>query len=252
MLKEKLELVLRMGDNALVLSQRLCAWVGKGPALEEDMALANTALDLIGQARLWLAYAADIEGKGRTEDEIAYKRDSHEFRNLLIVERPNGSYADTLVRQYLFDSWHILALDQLSRSKDEQIAAIASKSTKEVIYHLRRSSDLIVRLGDGSEESRVRIQDAIDNLWSYTGEMFAADEYDRAAVESGLVGAPVSDLRAAWLAQVTSTLTAGTLKAPDAGSWMHSGGKSGRHTEDLGYLLAEMQFLQRAYPGLQW
>lgn len=252
MLKEKMELVLRMGDNALVLSQRLCAWVGKGPALEEDMALANTALDLVGQARLWLAYAADIEGKGRTEDEIAYKRDSHEFRNLLIVERPNGSYADTLVRQYLFDSWHILALDQLSRSNDEQIAAIASKATKEVIYHLRRSSDLIVRLGDGSEESHVRIQGAIDNLWSYTGEMFDADECDRAAVESGLVGALVSDLRAAWLAQVTSTLTAGTLKTPDAGSWMHSGGKSGRHTEDLGYLLAEMQFLQRAYPGLQW
>lgn len=252
MLKEQLELVLRMGDNALVLSQRLCAWVGKGPALEEDMALANTALDLVGQARLWLAYAADIEGRGRTEDEIAYQRDSHEFRNLLIVERPNGSYADTLVRQYFFDSWHILALDQLTRSKDEKIAAIASKATKEVLYHLRRSSDLIVRLGDGTDESHTRIQLAIDSHWAYTGEMFVADDFDRAAAEAGLIGGLVSDLHAPWLTQVTSTLTAGTLKTPDAKAWMQSGGKTGRHTEDLGYLLAEMQFLQRAYPGLQW
>lgn len=251
MLDDKFDYLLRLGDNALVLSQRLCEWVGKGPALEEDMALANTALDLIGQARLWLAYAGEVEGMGRTEDQLAYLRDAHQFRNLLIVERPNGDYADTLMRQYLFDSWHLLLLEQLTRSSDERIAAIAEKAIKEVTYHLRRSADLVVRLGDGTEESHRRMQAALDELWMYTGEMFAADGVDEVLEAQGVANA-VNALREPWLAQVGSTLAAATLAMPSPEAWMQKGGKQGRHSEHMGYLLAEMQFLQRAYPGQQW
>jgi len=251
MLDDKFDYLLRLGDTALVLSQRLSEWVGKGPALEEDMALANTALDLIGQARLWLAYAGEVEGAGRDEDKLAYGRDAHQYRNLLLVERPNGSYADTLMRQYLFDSWHLLLLEQLTRSADERIAGIAEKARKEVLYHLRRSADLVVRLGDGSEESHRRMQDALDDLWMYTGEMFAADDIDH-VLDAHAVASSVDHLREAWLAQVGRTLAAATLRMPSPDAWMQKGGKQGRHTEHLGFLLAEMQFLQRAYPGLQW
>lgn len=251
MLDDKFDYLLRLGDNALVLSQRLCEWVGKGPALEEDMALANTALDLIGQARLWLAYAGEVEGVGRSEDQLAYLRDAHQFRNLLVVERPNGDYADTLMRQYLFDSWHLLLLEQLTRSSDERIAAIAEKAKKEVTYHLRRSADLVVRLGDGTDESRRRMQAALDDLWMYTGEMFEADAVDGVLEAQGVAGG-VGALREPWLAQVGSTLAAATLAMPSPEAWMQKGGKQGRHSEHMGYLLAEMQFLQRAYPGLQW
>jgi ring-1,2-phenylacetyl-CoA epoxidase subunit PaaC len=251
MLDDKFELLLRLGDNALVLSQRLCGWVGKGPALEEDMALANTALDLMGQARLWLAYAGEVEEQGRGEDQLAFLRDAHQYRNALLVERPNGSYADTLMRQYLFDSWHLLLLGQLERSADDRIAAIAAKARKEVMYHLRRSADLVVRLGDGTEESHVRMQAALDDLWPYTGELFVGDEVDEVMAAQGIVDS-VSELREPWLAQVRRTLAAATLVVPPADAWMHKGGKQGRHSEHMGYLLAEMQWLQRAYPGQQW
>jgi ring-1,2-phenylacetyl-CoA epoxidase subunit PaaC len=251
MLDDKFDYLLRLGDNALVLSQRLCEWVGKGPALEEDMALANTALDLIGQARLWLAYAGEVEGLGRTEDQLAYLRDAHQFRNLLIVERPNGDYADTLMRQVLFDSWHLLLLEQLTRSSDERIAAIAEKAKKEVTYHLRRSANLVVRLGDGTDESHRRMQAALDELWMYTGEMFEADAVDEVLEAQGVAGG-VGALREPWLAQLGSTLAAATLTMPPPEAWMQKGGKQGRHSEHMGYLLAEMQFLQRAYPGQQW
>jgi ring-1,2-phenylacetyl-CoA epoxidase subunit PaaC len=251
MLDDKFEYLLRLGDNALVLSQRLCEWVGKGPALEEDMALANTALDLIGQARLWLSYAGEVEGAGRTEDQLAYLRDAHQFRNVLLVERPNGDYAQTLMRQYLFDSWHLLLLDQLTRSSDGRIAAIAEKAKKEVIYHLRRSADLVVRLGDGNAESHRRMQAALDELWMYTGDMFAADAVDEVLAAHG-VAPSVSELREAWLGQAGRTLAAATLTMPSPDAWMQKGGKQGRHSEHMGYLLAEMQFLQRAYPGQQW
>jgi ring-1,2-phenylacetyl-CoA epoxidase subunit PaaC len=251
MLDDKFEYLLRLGDNALVLSQRLTEWVGKGPALEEDMALANTALDLIGQARLWLAYAGEVEGLGRTEDQLAFLRDAHQFRNLLLVERPNGSYADTLMRQYLFDSWHLLLLDALTRSVDGQIAAIAEKARKEVTYHLRRSADLVMRLGDGTAESHRRLQDALDELWMYTGELFAVDDVD-AVLQAQGVADSVATLREPWLAQVGRTLSAATLTMPSPQAWMQKGGKQGRHTEQMGFLLAEMQFLQRAYPGQQW
>ncbi len=245
--------LLRLGDSALVLGQRLSEWCGKGPALEEDIALTNVALDLIGQARMWLSYAGEVEGHGRTEDQLAYLRDVHQFRNPLLVEQPNGSYADTLARQFLFDTWHYYLLEALQTSRDARIAAIASKAIKEVAYHARRSADLVVRLGDGTAESHRRMQDAIDRLWMYTGELF-----DSNSVDAGLIAAEVACdpalLLAPWRQQVAEVLEEATLTLP-ADGWMQPGGHggySGRHTEHLGFLLAEMQFLQRAYPGATW
>ncbi|MFZ6734654.1 1,2-phenylacetyl-CoA epoxidase subunit PaaC [Undibacterium sp. Ji42W] len=243
--------VLRLADHAMILSQRLSQWCGKGPALEEDMALTNVALDLIGQARLWYAYAAELEGKGRTEDDLAFLRDAHDFHNFLLLEQPNGSYADTLMRQFLFDTWHYHYLQALKQSTDQQIAAIAEKSLKEVTYHLRRSSDLVVRLGDGTELSQQMMQTALDELWRFTGEMFMDDEIDVAMHASGIASLP-SDLKAAWDTHLADVIHAATLRLPDANSWMQKGGKQGVHTEHMGFLLAEMQFLQRAYPGAQW
>jgi ring-1,2-phenylacetyl-CoA epoxidase subunit PaaC len=251
MLDDKHELLLRLGDSALILSQRLTEWCGKGPALEEDMALANVALDLIGQARLWLNYAAEVEGLGRDEDQLAFLRDAHDFRNLLLVEQPNGNYADTLVRQFFFDTWHHLVLEALTRSADGRIADIAEKALKEVGYHLRRSGDLIVRLGDGTEESHGKVQAAVDQLWMYTGEMFATDAVDEVMSAQGIASEP-SELRDDWLAHVSQTFAEATLAMPSPEAWMQRGGKQGRHGEALGYVLAEMQFLQRAYPGAQW
>ncbi|MGC4241670.1 MAG: phenylacetate-CoA oxygenase subunit PaaC [Herbaspirillum sp.] len=247
----KIDYVRRLGDNVLVLSQRLSEWCGKGPALEEDMALINVSLDLIGQARLWLAYAAELEGAGRNEDQLAFLRDAHQFHNLLLVELPNGSYADTLARQFLFDVWHYFLLEGLCASSDARIAEIAQKCFKEVTYHVRRSTDLMIRLGDGSEESHRRMQDAIDALWMYTGELFTTDALDQAMQADGL--APdLAELQQKWQQHVTEVMREATLQLPASGLWMQSGGKQGRHTEHLGYLLAEMQFLQRTYPGASW
>ncbi|WP_443113570.1 1,2-phenylacetyl-CoA epoxidase subunit PaaC [Herbaspirillum seropedicae] len=248
---QKTDYVRRLGDNVLVLSQRLTEWCGKGPALEEDMALINVSLDLIGQARLWLSYAAELEGQGRNEDQLAFLRDAHQFHNLLLVELPNGSYADTLARQFLFDVWHYFLLEGLCQSSDARIAEIAQKCFKEVTYHVRRSTDLMIRLGDGTEESHRRMQAAIDALWMYTGELFVADALDQAMQEQGVATA-LGEVQQKWTQHVTDVLLEATLKVPPAGLWMQSGGKAGRHTEHLGYLLAEMQFLQRAYPGAQW
>lgn len=250
-MKQKTDYVRRLGDNVLVLSQRLCEWCGKGPALEEDMALINVGLDLIGQARMWLTYAGELEGQGRTEDQLAFLRDAHQFHNLLLVELPNGSYADTLTRQFLFDTWHYFMLEGLSQSSDARIAEIAEKSLKEVTYHVRRSTDLIIRLGDGSEESHRRMQDAIDAFWMYTGELFAADALDVDMAAQGIAPA-LDEVQQKWQRHVSEVLQQATLQMPAAGLWMQSGGKAGRHTEHLGYLLAEMQFLQRAYPGASW
>lgn len=243
--------LLRCGDNALILSQRLSAWCGKGPALEEDMAVTNVALDLLGQARLWLSYAAECEGNGRDEDQLAYLRDVHDFRNLLLVEQPNGHFGDTLARQFFFDTWHYYLLTALCQSTDAQVAAIAEKSLKEVSYHVRRSSDLIVRLGDGTEESHARMQASVDGLWMYCGEMFAPDAIDLAMAEQG-IAPDLGSLHTPWLAHVSSIFHAATLRLPSPAAWMQNGGKNGRHSEHLGFLLAEMQFLQRAYPGAQW
>lgn len=249
--QHKFDWLLRSADDALLLSQRLSEWCGKGPALEEDMALTNVALDLIGQARLWLSYAAEVEGGERDEDGLAFLRDAAQFRNLLLVEQPNGDYAQTLARQFFFDSWHFLRLQSLLASTDTRIAQIAEKSLKEVAYHRRRSTDLLIRLGDGSDESHRRMQAAVDWLWAYSGEAFIDDDIDRDAAAAGIAPLP-SSLREAWLEYVSKVFAQATLQLPPADAWMQSGGRQGRHSEHLGYLLAEMQFLQRAYPGAQW
>lgn len=244
------EFLLRTGDNTLILGHRISEWCGHSPVLEEDIALANSALDLIGQTQLWLGLAGEIEGKGRTADNLAYLRDAAEFRNVLLVERPNGDFGFTLMRQFLFDAWHFELLSALTQSKDPRIFEIAAKSLKEVSYHLERSADLIVRLGDGTPESHKRMQDALDQLWSYTGELFIGDAHDDVLAEAGLAPHPAS-LKDKWMAVVSRTLSEATLKIP-ASTFMHKGGKRGVHTEHLGYILAEMQFLQRAYPGATW
>ncbi|UMR31218.1 phenylacetate-CoA oxygenase subunit PaaC [Massilia sp. MB5] len=247
----KINYLLRLGDNALVLSQRLSELCGKGPALEEDMALTNVSLDLLGQTRMWLSYAAELEGRGRNEDQIAFLRDAHDFKNLLLVEQPNGNYADVLMRQFYFDTWHYFQIGALCQSSDQRIAQIAEKSLKEVTYHLRRSGDLIVRLGDGTELSHARTQTAANELWMYTGEAFNYDAVDEAMVAGGIAPA-AAGLRSQWFDHVADIFGEATLTMPPVEAWMQQGGKQGRHSEHLGYLLAEMQFLQRAYPGAEW
>jgi ring-1,2-phenylacetyl-CoA epoxidase subunit PaaC len=248
---DKVNYLLRLGDNALILSQQLSQLCGKGPALEEDMALTNVALDLLGQTRLWYEYAAELEGAGRDEDKLAYHRDAHDFKNCLLLEQPNGNYADTMMRQFYFDTWHYFLIEGLTRSADTRIAAIAEKSLKEVTYHLRRSGDLIVRLGDGTEVSHAKTQTAADELWMYSGEVFAYDAIDEAMVAAD-IAPPADALRAQWLSHVAEIFAEATLTMPPADAWMQKGGKQGRHSEHLGFILAEMQFLQRAYPGATW
>jgi ring-1,2-phenylacetyl-CoA epoxidase subunit PaaC len=244
------EWLLRRGDTALVLGHRVSEWCGHSPVLEEDIALANVALDLIGQARMWLSLAGEVEGRGRGENELAYLRDAWDFRNFLLAEQPNGDFGQTLMRQFLIDAYQVPLLEALKGSKDERVAAIAAKAGKEVAYHLDRSADLVIRLGDGTAESHRRMQQALDALWSYTGEMFVSDAVDTAMAEAGLAPDPAS-LKAAWQETVDAVLDQATLTAP-ADEFAHSGGLTGRHSEHLGHLLAEMQFLQRAYPGATW
>lgn len=240
----------RLGDNCLILGHRVSEWCGHAPALEEDIALANQALDLIGQCQLWLGLAAEVEGRGRDADALAYLRDAGAFRNLLLVELPNGDFGVTLMRQFLFDAFHIELLRMLKTSSDSRVADIAAKAEKEVAYHLERSADLVIRLGDGTDESRARMQAALTRLWGYTGEMFVDDAVDHAMADAGIAPLP-SSLQAAWDKTVAAVLDEATLAAP-TGAWQHKGGKKGIHTEHLGYILAEMQFLQRAYPGAKW
>ena len=241
----------RMGDNCLILGHRMSAWCGHGPVLEEDTALANTALALIGHTQLWLALAAEVEGKGRSADDLAFLRDSMKFRNAKLVELPNGDMAVTLMREFLFDAWHFEMLTALTKSASPRVAEIAAKALKEVSYHLERSSDLVVRLGDGTDESHRRMQEALNRLWPYAGELFVADPVDEAVSAAG-IAPDLADLRAAWEATVTEVLAEATLTRPEVRFDVHQGGKQGRHTEHLGYILAEMQFLQRAYPGAEW
>ena len=250
--------VLRLGDTPLILAQRLGEWVGHGPVLEEDIAQTNVGLDLLGQARLWLAYAGEIEARhaspGRDEDQLALLRNAADFRNLLLVEQPNGNFADTIARQFLFDAWHLLALRALAASSDPRIAEIGARSAKEAAYHVERSGDWVIRLGDGTSTSHERMQAAVDTLWMYTGEMFVVD-----AIEETLVGAAIAadprGLEAPWRAHVGAILTEATLSVP-SGAYMHGaqgrGGRQGVHTEHLGHLLPEMQYLQRAYPEARW
>ena len=252
--RQLFDYLLRLADNDLVMAQRLGEWVGHGPVLEEDIALTNVGLDLLGQARLWFAYAGEVEARfaeaGRSEDALAFLRDSGEFRNLLLVEQPNGNYADTMARQFYFDVWHQLLLVKLARSRDPRIAEIAVKAEKEVVYHAERSADWIIRLGDGTAESHARMQTAIDDLWMYTGEMFDPDETETVLAEEG-IGCDVRTLAPAWREAVGNVLSEATLTVP-GGTWMHRGGKNGIHTEHLGHMLATMQWMQRTYPGAEW
>lgn len=244
------EFLLRMGDNTLILGHRVSEWCGHAPALEEDIALANTALDLIGQTQLWLGLAAELEGKGRTADSLAYLRDTGQFRNVLLVERPNGDFSMTLMRQCLFDLWHHHMLAALTRSSHARIAEIAAKAAKEVAYHVERSSDLVIRLGDGTAESRKRMQHTLDELWPYVGEMFHSDAVDLALAADGVAPDPAS-LRPLFDRDIAAVMAEATLALPNS-AFAHKGGKRGVHSEHLGHLLAEMQFLQRAYPGAKW
>jgi ring-1,2-phenylacetyl-CoA epoxidase subunit PaaC len=242
--------LLRLGDNALVLAQHLCAWVGHAPIMEEDVAVANISLDLFGQARLWLDYAGEIEGAGRDADQLAFHRDAGAFRNVLLLEQPNGNFADTIVRGFFYDAWVNLLLEALAGSSDERIAAIAVKSRKETAYHLQRSEDWLVRLGDGTELSHERAQRAVDALWRFTGELFLGDEVDAEMTACG-IGVDPASLQERWLERVRTALATATLTLPNDG-YMQRGGKQGRHTEGLSYLLAEMQVLPRSHPSASW
>jgi ring-1,2-phenylacetyl-CoA epoxidase subunit PaaC len=242
--------LLRLGDNALILSHRLSELIGRSPAIEEELAVANVALDLIGQSRMWLTLAGTEEGLGRDEDKLAYLRDAGEFRNLLLVEQPNGDFAQTTARQFYFDAWHRLLLEKLARSTDARIADIAAKAAKEVAYHLRRSQNWVVTLGDGTEESHRRMQAGIDDLWMYTGEMFETDPAEAPLVEAGIT-IDHACLREPWNTYIEPVLKEATLEKPRA-AFMQRGGRHGVHTEHLGFLLAEMQFLQRSYPNAIW
>lgn len=240
---------LRLGDNGLVLSQRLGAWCGHAPELEIDLALANIGLDLLGQARNFLACAAEREGQG-DEDTLAFGRDERQFHNLLLAEQPNGNFADTIARQYLMDAWNVALYERLIHSSDSQLAAIAAKAIKEARYHLRFSRGWLVRLGDGTEISSQKMQQAIDNLWRFTAELFEADDVELELIESGVAVDPRT-LRQPWEHEVFAGLREATLRVPDEAAY-RTGGKRGLHTEHLGPMLAEMQYLQRAYPGQHW
>lgn len=245
------EFLCRMGDNTLVLGHRVSEWCGHAPVLEEDIALANTALDLIGQTQMWLGLAAEVEGEGRSADDLAMLRDAWDFRNVLLAEQPNGDFGQTMMRQFLFDSWHVLALDALRSSTDSRVAAIAEKASKEAAYHLERSRDTVIALGDGTAESHRRMQAALDLLYPYVGELFEADALDAAMTDQAIAPDP-SSLRAAYDASVGAVLSEATLAIPES-RFAHKGGKSGaRHSEHLGHILTQMQWLQRAYPGTTW
>ena len=258
--------VLHLADNALVLGHRNSEWTGHGPILEQDIALSNIALDLIGQARYLYQYAARLMNANRrpaspgasaagtqepevTEDRLAYLRDSWDFRNCLLVEQANGDWGTTVLRQFLFSAWQYYFYRELQRSRDGELSAIAEKSLKEVTYHLRWSSEWVIRLGDGTEESHVRMEKALDQLWMYTGELFLPADYEQFLAPLG-IAVDLGQIQPLWATRVQEVLTEASLAIP--GAVVQKGGKQGRHTEQLGYLLAEMQFLQRAYPDCEW
>lgn len=240
----------RIGDDRLVLGHRTSEWCGHGPILEEDIALANIALDLIGQANLVLQYAGEVEGAGRDQDALAYFRDAVEYRNALLCELPRGDFGVTVVRQFFHGVFSVLQWEALSRSADTTLAGIAAKALKESKYHVRHTGEWVIRLGDGTDESHQRVQAAVDALWAYTGELFMQPADEASLVSAGLT-ADVSTLERAWRATVDDVLRRATLVAPD-GVWMQRGGRDGRHTEHLGHLLAEMQIVARSHPGAQW
>lgn len=248
--RARLQFVLRLGDTSLVLAQRLGAWVGHGPALEEDLGLANLALDLLGQARLLLSYAGALEGAGRDEDALAFLRDAPEFRNLTLAEQPNGDFGHTIVRQWFIDAWQLEMYARLEGSSDARLAAIAGKALKETRYHYRFSSGWLVRLGDGTPESHARVQQALEALWRFTDELFSADETDE-LLAAAAVAPPLRELAPAWAARIEADLAQATLRRPEPARYAWHG-KRGVHSEHLGHLLAEMQYLPRSFPGARW
>ena len=241
---------LRRADDALILGHRLSEWCGHAPMMEEDMALANMGLDLLGQARELFSYAARVEGDGNDEDKFAYLRDVRQYRNLLLLEQPNGDFARTMVRQFFYAAFADLYWRAMMKSGDATLAAIAAKSEKESAYHLRHSSEWMVRLGDGTEESHRHAQTAIDDLWAYTGEMFEVDDSERSLIANGIAIDPPT-LRPRWLKTVSDVVSEATLTLPKS-NWMQQGGRSGRHSEHLGHLLSELQSMQRTFPGATW
>jgi ring-1,2-phenylacetyl-CoA epoxidase subunit PaaC len=244
------EYILRLGDDSLILGHRVSEWCGHGPILEEDIAMTNIALDLVGQATSLLNYAGEIEGKGRDGDALAFLRFDRDYRNLLLVEQPNGDFGLTMMRQFLFDAYRKPLFEKLQYSKDQHLAAIAEKSLKETKYHLKHSSEWVIRLGDGTDESHARIQEALDTLWRYTSELFYADEVDAELVSNGIIPNN-SEVEEEWRKTVNSVLEEATLQIP-TNNWKHEGGRKGMHSEHLGYILAEMQYIQRAYPNMEW
>lgn len=240
-----IDYTLHLADTNLILAQRNAEWCGHGPILEQDIAITNISLDLLGQSRNFYQYAATLIGNGATEDSLAYLRTEREFKNCLLAEQPNGDWAQTILRQFFLSAYQFLLYEKLQNSNDEQIAAIAAKALKEVIYHQRWSSEWVVRLGDGTEESHQRMLHAIDELWRYTGELFIAADYEAAA------GFDIALLKEDWMKKVTLVFEEATLPVPEK-MFMQSGGKTGTHTEHLGYILTELQYLQRTYPNAEW
>lgn len=240
-----IDYTLYLADSNLVLAQRNAEWCGHGPVLEQDIAITNISLDLLGQSRNFYQYAASLIGNGATEDSLAYLRTEREFKNCLLVEQPNGDWGQTILRQFFFSAYQYLLYEKLKNSNYEQIAAIAAKALKEVTYHLRWSSEWVVRLGDGTEESRQRMLKAIDELWRYTGELFMSADYEMTA------GFDVTLLKDDWMKKITSVFEEATLPLPGK-TFMQNGGKTGVHTEHLGYILTELQYLQRSYPNATW
>jgi ring-1,2-phenylacetyl-CoA epoxidase subunit PaaC len=244
------EYVLRLADDSLILGQRLGEWCGHGPILEEDIALTNISLDLIGQAISLYDLAAEIEGKGRNHDQLAYLRFENEYKNVLLVEQPNGDFAMTMLRQFFFDAFRLPLYEALMQSPEAQLAAIAAKSVKETRYHLKHSSEWVIRLGDGTEESHNRAQAAIDHLWRYTNELFFEDSNDQQLQTEGLVP-NLKVIEATWKQTVNAVLEEATLSIP-SNNWKFNGGREGRHSEHMGFILSDLQYMQRAYPNMEW
>ncbi|MCH8554120.1 MAG: phenylacetate-CoA oxygenase subunit PaaC [Schleiferiaceae bacterium] len=248
--KDRLQYVLQLADNALIHGQRLSEWCGYGPVLEQDIALTNVALDHIGQARMYFQYASDLEGLGNNEDHFAMKRDAWDFRNVLLLELPKGHWGDTIARCFFFDTFNFYLTEALRGSQDPRIAEVAEKAIKEIAYHAQFSAEWIIRLGDGTSESHQKIQQSIDDIWEYTGGLFEKSTADIAAQEAN-VGPDLDKIKEAWQQKVDEILDLATLKKPE-GTWMQRSGKDGQHTEHIGFILAEMQFLPRAYPDATW
>lgn len=241
----QIDYLLHLADTTLILSQRNSEWCGHGPILEQDIAITNISLDLLGQSRNFYQYAAQLIGENATEDSLAYLRKEREFKNLLLTELPNGDWGQTILRLYLFSQFQYLLFEQLQQNKDEQLAAICTKALKEIKYHIRWSSEWVIRLGDGTDESKQRMQFAITELWRYTGEMFVAANYEKE------LGIDFASIQNSWAQKVKAIFDEATLSTPE-NIYMQTGGKTGSHTENLGFILTELQYMQRAYPSCNW